>query len=188
MGNGLVSQGQAGRSSIGSSGQCPLLVADGRMTVPRWERVARLLLCAAGLALSIYAWHVETSKERDAAYRAMCDISADISCSRVFTSRSVVPPTPTSSDPADPKLLRPLSLHPLSSGSLSGRGWGLSGSGEVCIEEARRKPERLPLGFSHFQVETFIPDGRLPGDPGLQEFRVGSCDIPRCVLRAWAEV
>ncbi|KAG8140670.1 hypothetical protein E2320_003337 [Naja naja] len=57
------------------------------MTVPRWERVARLLLCLAGLALSIYAWHVETSKERDAAYRAMCDISADISCSRVFTSR-----------------------------------------------------------------------------------------------------
>ncbi|XP_013917568.1 PREDICTED: vitamin K epoxide reductase complex subunit 1 [Thamnophis sirtalis] len=57
------------------------------MTVPRWERVARLLLCAAGLALSIYAWHVETSKERDAAYRAMCDISPDISCSKVFTSR-----------------------------------------------------------------------------------------------------
>lgn len=91
MGSGLVSQSQVGTSGIGSGGQCPLLAADGRMTVPRWERAARLLLCAAGLALSIYALHVETSKERDAAYRAMCDINADISCSRVFTSRSVVP-------------------------------------------------------------------------------------------------
>uniref|UniRef100_A0A670JJC6 vitamin-K-epoxide reductase (warfarin-sensitive) n=1 Tax=Podarcis muralis TaxID=64176 RepID=A0A670JJC6_PODMU len=57
------------------------------MAVPGWERAARLLLCAAGLALSAYAFHVETSKERDAAYRAMCDISAAVSCSRVFTSR-----------------------------------------------------------------------------------------------------
>ncbi|XP_053114764.1 vitamin K epoxide reductase complex subunit 1 [Hemicordylus capensis] len=57
------------------------------MAVPGWERAARLLLCAAGLALSVYAFHVETSKEKDAAYRAMCDISSSISCSRVFTSR-----------------------------------------------------------------------------------------------------
>uniref|UniRef100_H9GC74 vitamin-K-epoxide reductase (warfarin-sensitive) n=2 Tax=Anolis carolinensis TaxID=28377 RepID=H9GC74_ANOCA len=52
-----------------------------------WERAARLFLCAAGLALSAYAFHVETAKERDAAYRAMCDLSASVSCSRVFTSR-----------------------------------------------------------------------------------------------------
>ncbi|XP_048372998.1 vitamin K epoxide reductase complex subunit 1 [Sphaerodactylus townsendi] len=57
------------------------------MAVPGWERRGRLLLCALGLALSVYAFHVETSKERDATYRAMCDISATISCSRVFTSR-----------------------------------------------------------------------------------------------------
>ncbi|KAF7235576.1 Vitamin K epoxide reductase complex subunit 1-like protein 1 [Varanus komodoensis] len=57
------------------------------MAVPGWERAARLLLCAVGLTLSVYAFHVETSKERDASYRAMCDISAAISCSRVFTSR-----------------------------------------------------------------------------------------------------
>ncbi|XP_061444351.1 vitamin K epoxide reductase complex subunit 1 [Rhineura floridana] len=57
------------------------------MAVPGWERAARLLLCAAGLVLSVYAFHVETSKERDAAYQAMCDISAAVSCSRVFTSR-----------------------------------------------------------------------------------------------------
>ncbi|KAL8176538.1 UNVERIFIED_CONTAM: hypothetical protein K2H54_036080 [Gekko kuhli] len=57
------------------------------MAVPGWERSVRLLLCALGLALSVYAFHVETSKERDANYRAMCDISSTISCSRVFTSR-----------------------------------------------------------------------------------------------------
>ncbi|KAH0626340.1 hypothetical protein JD844_001276 [Phrynosoma platyrhinos] len=41
------------------------------MAAPGWERAARVALCAAGLALSVYAFHVETSKERDAAYRAM---------------------------------------------------------------------------------------------------------------------
>ncbi|XP_060636164.2 vitamin K epoxide reductase complex subunit 1 [Anolis sagrei] len=55
--------------------------------MPGWERAARLCLCAAGLALSAYAFHVEAAKERDAAYRAMCDLSASVSCSRVFTSR-----------------------------------------------------------------------------------------------------
>ncbi|XP_066485335.1 vitamin K epoxide reductase complex subunit 1 [Tiliqua scincoides] len=57
------------------------------MAVPGWERGARLLLCALGLALSVYAFHVETSKERDASYRAACDINSAVSCSRVFTSR-----------------------------------------------------------------------------------------------------
>ncbi|XP_077170871.1 vitamin K epoxide reductase complex subunit 1 [Paroedura picta] len=57
------------------------------MAVPGWERGARLALCAVGLALSLYAFHVETSKEQDASYRALCDLSAAVSCSRVFTSR-----------------------------------------------------------------------------------------------------
>nr|XP_056720800.1 vitamin K epoxide reductase complex subunit 1 [Euleptes europaea] len=57
------------------------------MAVAGWERGARLALCTVGLALSVYAFHVETSKERDASYRAMCDISSAVSCSRVFTSR-----------------------------------------------------------------------------------------------------
>ncbi|XP_066579313.1 vitamin K epoxide reductase complex subunit 1 [Amia ocellicauda] len=55
--------------------------------LPRWERGVRLLLCAAGLVLSVYAYHVETSRERDASYRAMCDFSSSVSCSKVFTSR-----------------------------------------------------------------------------------------------------
>uniref|UniRef100_UPI00398E8B49 vitamin K epoxide reductase complex subunit 1-like protein 1 n=1 Tax=Pristiophorus japonicus TaxID=55135 RepID=UPI00398E8B49 len=54
---------------------------------PRWETSSRWLACGLGLALSLYAYHVETSRERDAAYRAMCDISDSISCSKVFTSR-----------------------------------------------------------------------------------------------------
>uniref|UniRef100_A0A4W3GMH7 vitamin-K-epoxide reductase (warfarin-sensitive) n=1 Tax=Callorhinchus milii TaxID=7868 RepID=A0A4W3GMH7_CALMI len=52
-----------------------------------WEPRARLLGCVLGLLLSVYAYHVETTKARDRAYEAMCDLSASISCSRVFTSR-----------------------------------------------------------------------------------------------------
>ncbi|XP_053551132.1 vitamin K epoxide reductase complex subunit 1-like protein 1 [Bombina bombina] len=57
------------------------------MAVPSWERVLRLLFCGAGIALSVYAYHVETSKERDPDYTALCDINSGISCSKVFTSR-----------------------------------------------------------------------------------------------------
>ncbi|XP_066433102.1 vitamin K epoxide reductase complex subunit 1-like protein 1 [Eleutherodactylus coqui] len=55
--------------------------------VPGWERAARLLVCVLGIALSVYAYHVETSREKDATYRALCDINPSISCSKVFTSR-----------------------------------------------------------------------------------------------------
>ncbi|XP_069783050.1 vitamin K epoxide reductase complex subunit 1-like protein 1 [Narcine bancroftii] len=54
---------------------------------PRWDATVRWLVCGLGLALSVYAYHVETSKEQDASYRAMCDLSDSISCSKVFTSR-----------------------------------------------------------------------------------------------------
>ncbi|KAH1171327.1 hypothetical protein KIL84_006945 [Mauremys mutica] len=57
------------------------------MAAPGWERALRLVLCALGLALSVYALHVETSRERDPGYRAMCDLSPSVSCSKVFTSR-----------------------------------------------------------------------------------------------------
>ncbi|KAJ8245862.1 hypothetical protein GJAV_G00261110 [Gymnothorax javanicus] len=55
--------------------------------VPRWERGARFGLCIFGLALSVYALHVEVSRERDPEYRAMCDLAESVSCSKVFTSR-----------------------------------------------------------------------------------------------------
>ncbi|XP_034647359.1 uncharacterized protein LOC117888239 [Trachemys scripta elegans] len=35
------------------------------MAAPGWERALRLVLCALGLALSVYALHVESSRERD---------------------------------------------------------------------------------------------------------------------------
>ncbi|OCT61959.1 vitamin K epoxide reductase complex subunit 1-like protein 1 [Xenopus laevis] len=57
------------------------------MSVPGWERPVRLLLCSVGIALSLYAFHVETSRERDPDYTALCDINPSISCSKVFTSR-----------------------------------------------------------------------------------------------------
>ncbi|KAK0132699.1 Vitamin K epoxide reductase complex subunit 1-like protein 1 [Merluccius polli] len=57
-----------------------------RVSTPRWERAARLAVCLLGVALSLYAFRVERETARDAGYRAMCDVSASISCSRVFTS------------------------------------------------------------------------------------------------------
>ncbi|XP_065448016.1 vitamin K epoxide reductase complex subunit 1-like [Chrysemys picta bellii] len=56
------------------------------MAAPGWERALRLVLCALGLVLSVYALHVESSRERDPGYRAMCDLSPSVSCSKVFTS------------------------------------------------------------------------------------------------------
>ncbi|PIK42708.1 hypothetical protein BSL78_20432 [Apostichopus japonicus] len=45
------------------------------------------LLCIIGIVLSLYAFHVETKKETDQEYTALCDISDRISCSKVFTSK-----------------------------------------------------------------------------------------------------
>ncbi|KAL2077973.1 hypothetical protein ACEWY4_025658 [Coilia grayii] len=55
--------------------------------IPSWEGSVRLLLCAVGLLLSVYALHVELSKESDPKYIAMCDLADSVSCSKVFTSR-----------------------------------------------------------------------------------------------------
>lgn len=56
-------------------------------TLPTWERKVRIFLCVFGFVLSIYALHVELSKERNPEYRAMCDLGDSVSCSKVFTSR-----------------------------------------------------------------------------------------------------
>ncbi|XP_050162133.1 vitamin K epoxide reductase complex subunit 1-like [Myiozetetes cayanensis] len=48
---------------------------------------ARAALCAAGLALSLYAVHVEREAARDPSYRAACDLAPAVSCTRVFGSR-----------------------------------------------------------------------------------------------------
>ncbi|XP_015249732.1 PREDICTED: vitamin K epoxide reductase complex subunit 1-like protein 1 [Cyprinodon variegatus] len=55
--------------------------------LPSWERKARISLVLLGLVLSVYALHVELSRERDPDYRAMCDLGESVSCSKVFTSR-----------------------------------------------------------------------------------------------------
>ncbi|KAM4715771.1 vitamin K epoxide reductase complex subunit 1 [Anableps anableps] len=55
--------------------------------LPKWERKARIILSLLGLVLSVYALHVELSRERDPDYRAMCDLGESVSCSKVFTSR-----------------------------------------------------------------------------------------------------
>ncbi|XP_061658818.1 vitamin K epoxide reductase complex subunit 1-like protein 1 isoform X2 [Syngnathoides biaculeatus] len=59
-----------------------------RVSTPRWERIARLLVCLLGILLSVYAFHVEREKARDPTYKALCDVSSSISCSKVFSSRN----------------------------------------------------------------------------------------------------
>ncbi|XP_056140397.1 vitamin K epoxide reductase complex subunit 1-like protein 1 isoform X2 [Lampris incognitus] len=59
-----------------------------RVSTPRWERIARLLVCLLGVVLSLYAFHVEREKARDSNYRALCDVSKSVSCSKVFSSRN----------------------------------------------------------------------------------------------------
>lgn len=59
------------------------------LAMPKWERQTRIFLCVFGLVLSVYALHVELSRERNPNYRAMCDLGESVSCSKVFTSRYV---------------------------------------------------------------------------------------------------
>ena len=47
----------------------------------------RTLLCFAGFGLSFYALHVEHMKSSDVKYKALCDISEHMSCSKVFNSK-----------------------------------------------------------------------------------------------------
>ncbi|KAK1125591.1 vitamin K epoxide reductase complex subunit 1-like protein 1, partial [Acipenser oxyrinchus oxyrinchus] len=35
-----------------------------KVSTPRWEKIARLVVCILGILVSFYAYHVETEKER----------------------------------------------------------------------------------------------------------------------------
>ncbi|XP_036265382.1 vitamin K epoxide reductase complex subunit 1-like protein 1 isoform X3 [Pipistrellus kuhlii] len=58
-----------------------------RVSVPRWERAARYAVCAAGILLSIYSYHVKREKERDPEHRALCDLGPWVKCSAALASR-----------------------------------------------------------------------------------------------------
>lgn len=58
-----------------------------RVSTPRWERIARLLVCMFGMVLSMYALHVGREKARDPNYQAMCDVITSMGCCKVFNSR-----------------------------------------------------------------------------------------------------
>ncbi|KAL6951827.1 Vitamin K epoxide reductase complex subunit 1-like protein 1, partial [Sarracenia purpurea var. burkii] len=45
-----------------------------------------LMINVVGLILSVYAYHVNVSKQAEPDYRAFCDLSPTMSCSRVLTS------------------------------------------------------------------------------------------------------
>ncbi|XP_022107375.1 vitamin K epoxide reductase complex subunit 1-like protein 1 [Acanthaster planci] len=59
----------------------------GKIQMPISHRLARWGLCFIGTVLSVYALYVETSKEANPQYKAMCDIGESMSCSKVFTSK-----------------------------------------------------------------------------------------------------
>ena len=50
-------------------------------------KLSRFLICVVGIALSVYALHVEVSKSHNKEYKALCDISEHMSCSKVFSSK-----------------------------------------------------------------------------------------------------
>lgn len=52
-------------------------------------QVDHALCSVLGLLVSLYALHVETRKHKDPSYRALCDISNTMNCSRVLTSEWV---------------------------------------------------------------------------------------------------
>lgn len=57
-----------------------------RVSVLRWEQVARYAVCA-GILLSIYTYHVEPEKERDPEHPALCDLGPWVKCSTALASR-----------------------------------------------------------------------------------------------------
>ncbi|XP_034820113.1 vitamin K epoxide reductase complex subunit 1-like protein 1 isoform X1 [Pan paniscus] len=114
-----------------------------RVSVPRWERVARYAVCAAGILLSIYAYHVEREKERDPEHRALCDLGPWVKCSAALASSFYVFVTGSHSvtqagmERCDPCSLWPRTPGlkqstypscPSSWGYRWGRGFGLLGS------------------------------------------------------------
>lgn len=82
----LAGAGRASRAEAEGGGKmaAPVLL---RVSVPRWERVARSAVCAAGILLSLYACHLEREKGRDLHYQALCDFSERVRCSAAITSR-----------------------------------------------------------------------------------------------------
>lgn len=49
--------------------------------------IATAIVCSIGVALSAYAFYVETRAESEPTFKAMCDISQHMSCTKVFKSK-----------------------------------------------------------------------------------------------------
>ncbi|KAK7087243.1 vitamin K epoxide reductase complex subunit 1-like protein 1 [Littorina saxatilis] len=47
----------------------------------------RILLSMLGVLISVYSLYIEIRKEHDSSYRAACDFSENMSCSKVLTSK-----------------------------------------------------------------------------------------------------
>lgn len=52
--------------------------------------VDHVLFSVLGISVSLYALYIEVRKSKDKNYKAACDLSENMSCSRVLTSKYVV--------------------------------------------------------------------------------------------------
>lgn len=79
-----VRKGNSGQATSGGN-----IVMGVAATQKSYQRIqlGTIILSIIGIFLSTYALHVEIVKELDKNYKAMCDISASMSCSKVFTSK-----------------------------------------------------------------------------------------------------
>lgn len=53
---------------------------------PEQYAAAIAIACLIGTGLSLYSYYVATKLDEDGAYEAMCDISEQISCTKLYTS------------------------------------------------------------------------------------------------------
>ncbi|KAF6023079.1 VKORC1L1 [Bugula neritina] len=51
------------------------------------RKSSQIVFACIGILVSCYAYYVETTKEIDTSYVALCDINPSVSCSKVFTSK-----------------------------------------------------------------------------------------------------
>lgn len=85
----ITSQSYLSYSSSKNCFLCGIMVSSAALILNKLRRLRSYFafFCFVGIALSSYAFYVETKKEHDDSYVAMCDINESMSCTKVFSSK-----------------------------------------------------------------------------------------------------
>lgn len=85
----ITSQSYLSYSSSKNCFLCGIMVSSAALILNKLRRLRSCFafFCFVGIALSSYAFYVETKKEHDDSYVAMCDINEFMSCTKVFSSK-----------------------------------------------------------------------------------------------------